>query len=196
MAKSRKWVTVTGSNFTGVSVVTIGTTNVTFDFVNDNTILAYVPHDLTGTLHTTVTTAPSITSTPSSADQVAIVSGSSPTITGLSIGYGPSAGGTQLTLTGTGFHDVTDVYFGQVDVTQGNFTINSDSQITILTPSNSVGTFDITVVSPEGASADSAATPFQFTATTTPAITGLSSSSGLTGGNYSITISGPATSRV
>jgi alpha-tubulin suppressor-like RCC1 family protein len=78
---------------------------------------------------------------------------------------GPSAGGTSVTISGSGFLGATAVKFGTVNAT--SFVVNSDSSITAIAPAG-VGTVDITVVTPRGTSAVSAADTFTFAAAPVP----------------------------
>ena len=70
---------------------------------------------------------------------VAAVSG--PTVTGVAPAAGPSAGGTTIMITGSGFTGATEVFFGTVGVTAspcpvagGCFTVISDIEIDATTP--------------------------------------------------------------
>jgi hypothetical protein len=73
-----------------------------------------------------------------------------PTVTSLSPAAGPVAGGTVVTITGTGFTAATSVNFG------GNLgtsvTVVSDTQITVTSPSGSAGAVAVTVTTPGGTS--------------------------------------------
>src|SRR5206468_10862873 len=86
----------------------------------------------------------------------------SPTVTGISPASGPSTGGTNVTITGTGFSGATSVSFGQ---TPTKFSVTSNTQITASSPVGS-GVVDVTVKTPGGPSATSSAD--QFTYTTVP----------------------------
>ena len=55
-----------------------------------------------------------------------------PAVTGLSPAFGPLAGGTSVTITGTGFTEVSGVTFGSIPAT--SFTVNSDTSITATSP--------------------------------------------------------------
>jgi hypothetical protein len=58
---------------------------------------------------------------------------SSPTVTGIGPNHGPTGGGTSVTINGSGFSKLTlQVSFGSATTT--NFTVNSDSQITVTLP--------------------------------------------------------------
>ncbi len=68
-------------------------------------------------------------------------------ITGVSPVTGPLAGGTTVTLTGTGFTGATDVTFGALPGTA--VTVVSDSRLTVTSPAASaVGAVTLTVVTP------------------------------------------------
>ena len=115
-------------------------------------ITAWDPGQATGTYHITVT-SPGGTSTTSSADEFTDNTTSLPTLTGLSTTSGTTVGGTALTLTGTGFSMASVVNFGGTAIT--NFTINSDTQITLLTPPAVAGVFDVSVTTAAGTTATS-----------------------------------------
>jgi hypothetical protein len=82
-----------------------------------------------------------------------------PTVTGLSQSSGSVAGGTIVTINGTGFTGATAVNFGSTAAS--DFTVNSDTQITAICPAvTSPRVVDVTVTAPGGTSAPS--TPVQF----------------------------------
>jgi hypothetical protein len=71
------------------------------------------------------------------------------------------AGGDNVTVTGSGFSGATAVNFGATPAT--SFTINSDTEIVAVSPAGPTGTtVDITVVTPAGTSAVSAADQLAF----------------------------------
>ena len=85
-----------------------------------------------------------------------------PTITNLNPTHGPQAGGTSVTITGTGFTGVTGatgVKFGANNAT--NYTVNSDTQITATAPAGT-GTVNVVVTNPTGPSADVAADNYTY----------------------------------
>jgi PGF-pre-PGF domain-containing protein len=93
-----------------------------------------------------------------------------PTITGISPTGGTTAGGTSVTITGTGFTGATAVKFGATNA--ASYTVNSATQITAVSPVGSAGTVDITVTTSAGTSATGAADRFTYsTPTPTPAPT-------------------------
>ncbi|NEI69225.1 autotransporter domain-containing protein [Rhizobium lusitanum] len=86
--------------------------------------------------------------------------GAAPTVTALSPATGPTAGGTSVTLTGTGFTGATAVHFGATNAP--GFSVNSDSSITVSSPSGSAGTVNVTVTNPGGTSTTGAANQFTY----------------------------------
>ena len=75
---------------------------------------------------------------------------SSPTVTRVSPTSGPSAGGTSVTITGSGFLSGTTVKFGAVAAT--TVTVNSPTSITATSPAGG-GAVDVTVSNANGTSA-------------------------------------------
>jgi hypothetical protein len=109
-----------------------------------------------------------------------------PRVTSLSAVSGPVAGGTSLTITGTGFTAATAVDFGLVAA--ASYTVNSDTSITAVSPMTSAGTVHVIVSRAGGPSATSTADQFTFVAV--PVVTGLSPSSGPLTPSTTVTISG------
>jgi hypothetical protein len=81
-----------------------------------------------------------------------------PQVTAVSPASGVGAGGDAVAISGSGFTGATGVYFGSSSSTM---TVVSDTQITATSPPGS-GTVDITVVTPGGTSATSAADQFSY----------------------------------
>ena len=84
-----------------------------------------------------------------------------PTVTGLNPTDGPPAGGTEVTITGTGFTGATAVEFGSTPAT--GFIVNSDTSITGDSPAGS-GAVDVTVITGGGTSATAPADQFTYVA--------------------------------
>jgi hypothetical protein len=99
---------------------------------------------------------------------------STPTVTRLSPTSGPSAGGTSVTITGTGLLSGTTVKFGAVAAAQ--VTVNSPTSITATSPAGS-GAVDVTVSNTNGTSATS--TGDKFTYIPPPQVTSVSPNIGL-----------------
>jgi cyclophilin family peptidyl-prolyl cis-trans isomerase len=172
-------VTITGTNFTAATAVKFGTTAATsFTVVSDTQITAKAPAG-TGAVDVTVTTTGG-TSATSAADQFSYA----PLITAVTAAQGPLAGGTQVTITGSGFTGASGVKFGSL---AASFDVVSDTQITANSPAGS-GAVDVTVTTAGGTSATSAADTFTYLAA--PTIAGFDSSSAPAAGGMQVTITG------
>jgi hypothetical protein len=110
-----------------------------------------------------------------------------PRLLAISATYGPAAGGTTVTLTGTGFTGVSAVDFG---ATPASFVFKSDNSITATSPNAPAGTVDITVTTAGGASATSGADTFTFYAQ--PTVTSISPNFGPVTGGTDVIITGTA----
>ncbi len=130
-------VTINGSRFTGATDVNFGSSDIkaaNFTVVNDGEITLTDPAGSAGTVHVTVTTAGG-TSNAGTFTYVAV-----PTVTSLSPPSGPTAGGTAVTINGSGFTGATDVNFGSSDIKAANFTVNgAGTQIMLTDPAGSAG---------------------------------------------------------
>jgi len=69
-------------------------------------------------------------------------------VTRVSPPFGPLAGGTVVTLQGTGFTGATEVRFGTVVGTA--LTTNNDNELSVTSPAGASGAIDLTVVTPRG----------------------------------------------
>ena len=77
-----------------------------------------------------------------------------------------NGGGTSAVITGTAFTNTITVSFGPVSVATSGFTVNSDTQITIVSPPANSSDFNstvyVTVTTPDGTSATSYADQFAY----------------------------------
>jgi len=156
-------VTITGTGLTNMTAVTFGTTAVTtFTSVSATSVTVTSPAGTTGTIDVTVTTAAG-TSAISSGDKFTYTAlAPIPIVTGISPSSGTTAGGTSVTITGTGLTGVTAVTFGSTAVT--TFTAASATSVTAASPAGTSGTVDITVTTAGGTSAVSTADRFTYAA--------------------------------
>ncbi|HLN43629.1 MAG TPA: IPT/TIG domain-containing protein [Acidimicrobiales bacterium] len=179
-------VSITGTGFTWASAVHFGANAAAkFTDSNDNVITATAPAGNLGATDVTVST-PTGTSPTSAADQFTYVVPPVPTVTGVSPISGPSTGGTSVTITGTGLTGASAVNFGPNNPS-ATYTVTSDSSITATAPAGTVGTADVTVVTPGGTSAISPADQFTYTVPPAPTVTGVSPGSGPNGTLVTIT---------
>ena len=114
----------------------------------------------------------------------ASASAASPTVTKVKPKHGPTAGGTTVTITGSGFTGAAAVNFGSTNA--ASFTVNSETTITAVSPAATTGKVDLTVTTPEGTSAVSSLDRFNYL----PTVTSVSPNSGSTAGGTSVTVTG------
>ncbi|HEX7610101.1 MAG TPA: IPT/TIG domain-containing protein [Solirubrobacteraceae bacterium] len=98
---------------------------------------------------------------------------------------GPAAGGTSVTITGTGFTGSTAVKFGSTAAV--SFKVESPTTIAAIAPAGSSGTVDVTVSTPGGTSPVVVADHFNYGA---PVVTGVSPNAGSKAGGTAVSISG------
>ena len=169
-------VTITGTNLTGATAVSFGATASGTITVNSATqITATAPAGSAGTVDVTVTT-PTGTSPTAAADHYTYIA--APVVTAMRPANGGTAGGTTVTITGTGFSGVTGVKFGTI---AASFTVTGTSQIAATSPAGAAGTVDVTVTTPGGTSAAVAADRFTYTIGTTGQVYLYQSTLGVTG---------------
>ena len=178
-------VTISGSNFVGASSVQFGTAFGTGVVIVSNTqITATSPAHAAGTVDVTVIT-PGGTSATSPSDHFRYIA-PVPTVSSVAPSAGPAAGGTSVTITGTGFTAATAVAFGFTAAT--TFAVVSDTQITATSPAHAAATVNVTVTTAGGTSATSPADDFTFVAA--PTVGSVAPTSGPTAGGTSVTITG------
>jgi len=152
-------VTVNGSGFTDVTGVGFGGTNApNVQFVSDSQLTATSPQGNTaGDVQVTVVTPAGTSNAATFTYQPAAAA--APSITGIDPTQGPLAGGTSVTVNGSGFTNVTGVGFGGTNAPNVQFV--SDSQLTATSPQgNAPGPVDVIVIGPGG---QSGAVPFTYT---------------------------------
>jgi uncharacterized protein (TIGR03437 family) len=143
-------ITITGSGFTGASAILIGGTSLgTGDWVvvNDTTITTQTPQGAAGPVSVQVTTAGGT----SVANKLYTYLPSPPGIAGVEPNTGSAAGGTKVTITGSGFTGATNVTIGGVPVT--GISIKGDTSISGTTGAGTAGTASVSVTNSAGASA-------------------------------------------
>ncbi len=73
---------------------------------------------------------------------------------------GLTTGGTEVVITGTQFTGATKVSFGGTE--SGDFTVDSDSQITATAPAHAAGTVQVRVTTPGGVSPDTSVDDYTY----------------------------------
>jgi hypothetical protein len=106
-----------------------------------------------------------------------------PCVTTIAPTFGPTGGGTTVTITGTNFTGATSVKFGSTAAT--NVVVNSDTSITATSPPGT-GTADVTVTTSQGTSPADPVDLFKYIRP--PAITTTSLPPGTIGTPYSATL--------
>ena len=149
-------VTIIGTGFTGATAVKFGATSATSFNVESETKMTVVSPPGAGTVDVRVST-PAGTSPTSPADQVSY----GPAVTQVEPDRGPTAGGTPVVITGTGFIGATAVKFGSTNAT--SFTVSSADSITAISPPGA-GTVNVTVSTAAGTSAENVADEFSYEA--------------------------------
>lgn len=151
-------VTITGTDFTGASAVKFGSSKaVSFTVESSTSITAVSPAGVRGTVDVTVT-VPTGTSPPGPADRFTYLV--APVIAKVAPKSGPKTGGTIVTITGKELSGATAVSFGANAAK--SFTVKSSTSITAETPAGAVGTVNVVVTTPGGASASNAHTHFKY----------------------------------
>ncbi|GGN37318.1 hypothetical protein GCM10012285_11980 [Streptomyces kronopolitis] len=173
-------VTLTGSGFTGATMVKFGPTSASFLVVSDTQITARTPVG-TGTAAVTVT-APSGTSTQNALFAYALVA--APVLTSLSPTSGPTAGGNAVILTGTNLSGVTSVTFG---ATPASVVSNTATQVVVIAPAGVVSSVGVAVTTAGGTSN---LLVYSYVAVAAPVLTGITPSSGPTAGGNTVILTG------
>ena len=182
-------VTIRGSGFSGAVAVNFGTTAADFEVDGDSQILAWAPVGGAGLVDVTVI-ASGGASAASIADQFTYIPLKPPKPAPLSLSpnYGSVAGGTFVTLLGSGFTNATAVTFGGQ---AAQFDVLSDGRIVAVSPPAPGGTpqaVDIIVTTPIGIS--TAVPQDGFTYTAAPAISKLTPSEAPYLGGTAVVIGG------
>jgi hypothetical protein len=175
-------VTISGSNLSSATAVHFGagTGVITSDTASQLVVTA--PAGTAGTVDVTVTTAGG-TSATSAADQFTYLT--APVVSSVSPASGPTSGGTSVTIGGTNLSSATAVHFGTATAT---IVTDTASSLVATAPAGTAGTVDVTITTPQGTSASSAADRFSYVAP--PAITAVSPQAGYTTGGTAVTITG------
>jgi len=171
-------VTITGTNLSGVTGVTVGGASATLGANTSTSIVITTPSGTAGARNVVVSTAGGSATSTGGFTYIA-----APTIGTISPSSGPTGGGTSVTITGTNLSGVTGVTVGGASATLGT---NTSTSIVITTPSGTAGARDVVVTTAGG----SATSTGGFTYIAAPTIGTISPSSGPTGGGTSVTITG------
>lgn len=171
-------IAISGSNLAGAGV-SIDGVPATVSATTDTSITAKVPAGAAGARDVVVTTAGG-----TSLRAGGFTYAARPAISAVHPPKGPTAGGTVLTISGTGLRGAT-VLVGR---TAAVVTASSDTGVVAITPAGSPGARDVTVTTVGGTSVTAGA--FTFTHVQAPSIWSVSPASGPASGGTTIVISG------
>lgn len=108
-----------------------------------------------------------------------------PVVTAMQPPFGPTGGGTEVTITGRRFTRVRSVWFGSKPAT--SYTVEAPSRIRAVSPGEQAGAVDVTISTSVGTSR-----PMPFTYFAGPVVTAVTPVSGPTDGGTQVTITGGA----
>ncbi len=172
-------VTLTGTGFRSGMQVLFGGAPATGVSVNGagTQLTAVAPAHAAGAVDVSVSTPGGSADLASAYTYVAV-----PTLTAVSPDAGPIAGGTTVTLTGSGFRAGMSVTFGGVAAT--GVAVTSATQATVSTPAHAAGTVTVVVTTPGGSVTNS------YTYVVPPTLTAVSPDAGPIAGGTTLTLSG------
>jgi hypothetical protein len=183
-------VSITGTGFLGGATVSVGGSAATgVTVVNSTSITATTPAHAAGTVNVIVTNSDTQSGTLTQGFTYTTVSNPAPTLTGISPASGAAAGGTAVTITGSGFLAGATVSLGGTQAT--GVTVMSSTSITAITPAHAAGTVNVIVTNSDTQSG-TLTQGFTYTAVSNPAptLTGISPASGTAAGGTAVTITG------
>jgi hypothetical protein len=156
-------VNLTGTNFTGTTSVKFGQTPATgFTVNNDTSITATAPAHAAGLVNVNVTNGAGTNPNQSSSWYTYNVNSAPPTVSSVSPKNGPAAGGTLVTINGTGFTGATAVRFSS-GTPAASFTIVNDGKITVTAPPHAAGLVNIFVDTPLGTNPNQSSSWYTYT---------------------------------
>ncbi|MFT4218614.1 MAG: IPT/TIG domain-containing protein [Micropruina sp.] len=158
-ADGKTSVTITGKNFVDVTGVRFGNAPGTdIRVISEKKLVVSTPAHAAGTVYVRVATAHG-TSPKTTHGKFSFAAG--PTVREISPTSGPEAGGTTVTITGSGFTELTQVTFGGVPGT--NLNVISSRKLTVTTPPRKDGVVDVLVTGRYGTSQPTTATRYTYT---------------------------------
>ena len=176
-------ITITGTNLTGTTSVTVGGVAATsFTVVSSTSVTVVTPSGSAGVKNVVLITPGGTATKYGSFTYVGV-----PTIVTINPNTGILAGGTTITITGTNLLNTSSVTVGGVAAT--SFTVVSSTSVTVVTPSGSAGVKNVVLITPGGTA--TATSSFTYTNIALfPTITSIAPTSGTVGGGTTIGITG------
>ncbi|MBC7540672.1 MAG: IPT/TIG domain-containing protein, partial [Bacteriovorax sp.] len=175
-------VTITGSGFLAGATASFGGSLCTaLTVVNPTTITCATAAHAAGAVNVVVTN----TDTQFGTGLSAYTYRAAPTVTGVAANAGALAGGSAVTITGTGFYTGTAVDFGGSAC--GSVTVVSATSITCTTAAHAAGAVTVTA---NNADTQTGNSPAAFTYQAAPTVTSVAPTSGFATGSTAVTITG------
>lgn len=134
-------VTITGTNLNTATAITFGANAGTITSAGAGTLVATAPAGTAGTVPITLTTAGGST------NGLSYTYLDAPTLASVVPAAGPTAGGTQVTITGTALTTTSSVTVGGA---AASFNVLSDTELTAVTPAGVAGAADVVVTTAGG----------------------------------------------
>jgi hypothetical protein len=176
-------VNVNGSNFQQGATVRFGSNPATVVSTTATQITVTAPAGAAGSVNVVVTNPDTGTATRTNGYQYVVPP---PAITSVAPTSGPLSGGTTVVVTGTNFTGATQVRFGATNAP--TYTVDADTQITVVAPARSAGTISVRVTTPSGISPTGSQTNYTYIAA--PRVDSVSPTSGPVAGGTSVVITG------
>ena len=178
-------VTITGTNFTsfGGTTVSFGATAGTSVVVNaaGTSLTVVTPAHVASAVNAVVTTVDGTGTLVNGYTYVA-----APTVTAISPSSGSTDGGEAVIITGTEFTGAATLTIGGAVVASTDFTVDSATQISAVTPEGTAGQKDVVVTTVDG----TGTLVNGYTYVAAPTVTAISPSSGSTDGGEAVIITG------
>ncbi len=153
-------VTVKGTNLTGATAVYFGSVSaVSYTVSSAKSLVAVSPAQSAGPVDVTVST-PNGTSAASSKDLFSVTP--TVTVTGVSPGEGPTSGGSEVTVTGSGFVTGSTGTAFKFGAKVKSVTCTTTTSCTVITPKHAAGTVDVTATVDKVTSAKSPADRYNY----------------------------------
>ncbi len=192
-------VSITGSGFTAGASVSIGGVAASgVSVASATSITATTPARGAGQADVVVTNPDGQTGRLSNAFTYNAPSAPPPAVTAVGPSSGPVAGGTAVTITGSGFTAGASVSFGAAAA--GSVNVASATSLTATAPAGSAGTVDLVVTNADGQSgrltggytyvASAPPAPPPTPSPVAPTVAAVSPSSGTTAGGTTVTVTG------
>ncbi len=179
-------VTITGTGFLPGATVSLGGTAATnVNVVSSTSITATTPAHAAGAVAVTMTNTDAQAGTLNNG-YIYTASNPAPTVGSITPNAGPVAGGTSVTITGTGFLAGATVSLGGTAAT--NVNVVSSTSITATTPAHVAGVVSVVVTNTDAKSGT--LTNGYTYRNPAPAVTSVTPNSGTTAGGTSVTIAG------